>query len=63
MAENDMVFLDFPSGWKKLKEQPLPSAPKDLLQFLNSVPVSQEELLRGRPVSKMFTIPEDLLSL
>lgn len=63
MNKTDLTFLEFPAGWGNMKEQPLPESPDNLLEFLNSVPVSEEELLRGRPVTKQFNIPEELMSL
>ncbi len=59
---NDTTFLEFPKGWSGLKDQPLPEAPKNSLEFLNSVKVSQEELEKGRPVAKKFVIPQKYLS-
>ncbi len=53
-----MDFPEFPKEWGNLKNQPLPEPPEDLEKFLNSIPVSQEELLKGRPVSKRFVLPE-----
>ena len=61
MVKSDIQGMEFPQGWKKLKNQPLPEEPQDLEKFLNSVEVSQEELLRGRPIAKKFVLPLELL--